>query len=173
MANNNSKYVYKVKPFYIIVAAFVVVMAIVATLLLNTYAKYIMTDNSDDTARTAKFIIEDNGSMYTQAFALEVDPTETASVDDALSVVNNSEVDVRCLITVDSTANLPLIFKWTDEDGNTSSAPANEAASFDLDTNGDSAVYDLEVTWDESDKSFIYRRQVDSLKLTVRFEQID
>lgn len=173
---NKTKYEYKINPVYLLAAVLVILMAIAAVLMLNTYAKYIRMDDAQDNARVAKFEISDTGSMYTTSYALEVDPTQDAAIDDALTVTNNSEVDVRCYITVDSTANLPLIFEWTDESGNVSSAPANDAAYFDLDSNGDSSVYDLKVTWDtttDEKKSFIYRRQVDSLSLTVKFVQID
>lgn len=173
---NKTKYEYKLNPVYLLAAVLVILMAIAAVLMLNTYAKYITTADGTDSARVAKFEISDTGSMYETSFALEVDPIQPAAVNDALTLTNNSEVDVKCCITVDSTANLPLIFEWTDEDGNKSSVPADEAAEFTLESNGDSSVYDLAVKWDTStddNKSFTYRRQVDSISLTVKFEQID
>ena len=169
------------KPLAVTVLILICAVVVSASVVFGLYAKYIVGSDGGDSARVAKFVIEDSGDMFEQSYAIEIDPTNTEStpviIEDALTLTNNSEVAVSCELTVESVAELPLIFTWVDENDDTvGSAAANSKVSTDMPPNHNTEkTYDLYISWDdtEENKLFTYRRQVDSLTLNVQCVQID
>lgn len=159
--------------FYMLSGLFVLV-AITTYLLSGIYAKYVTTANGADSARVAKFDVGTNGGMLETSYAVELDPITDQTITDALTLANSSEVAVECSLSVDSVANLPLVFNWK-VDGETYSAKVDEAAVIVFEPSTTEKDFDLEISWDESEesKSFIYRRQVDKLILNIDCVQID
>ena len=166
------------RPFVITVLVLVFLVAISSVIVVGTYAKYVASDSVSDSARTAVFNVNGSGDMFTTSYALEVDPVQEDTIDNALTVKNKSEVAVRCTLTLNSTAGLPLRFTWTDSEGNElGTVAAGDEISFDMPPNEDEDnTYSLTVSWDgteDENKLFTYRRQVDSITLSAVCAQID
>lgn len=144
------------------------------SVLSGIYAKFSSSSSEiTDSARVAKFDVSDSGGMMTYEYSLTLDPEESLEIADSLNLSNSSEVDIECTFEMDSTANLPLVFTWFDGSTELGSAKAGEPVSFVVHTNTADQLLDLKIDWDETDKSFIYRRQVDKLVLKVDCVQID
>lgn len=159
--------------FYSVALAFCA-LSLSFSVLSGIYAKYISSSNeATDSARVAKFDVSDSGGMITHEYSLTLDPLETVSLDDSLNLSNSSEVDIKCSFEMQSTANLPLVFTWSKDGVDLGSAKAGEPVSFIVDTNTENQLLDLRIDWDETDKSFIYRRQVDKLVLKIDCVQVD
>ena len=159
-----------------IILILILLVTLSVILLDGVLAKYIRGDRSQDSARVAVFRVTDSGELLETQYALSLDPISETTVNNAVEFVNDSEVSVRCILTMNSSANLPLIFEW--DDGTTQKqGKSGDEVSFDYNVNHDSPVsYDLTVRWDDTDeqnKSFMYNKQVDKITLTMRCEQID
>ena len=160
--------------FYITSALFIMVM-ISMFLLSGIYAKYLISSDSEETARVAKFDVGTDGGVFTSSYAVEVDPVTPDNVADALTLENSTEVAVACELKLTSLGDLPLIFTWTDGT-NTYTAKTGEAATVIFPPLSSATDFDLMVSWDTSDEansSFIYRGQVDKLTLDVVCKQLD
>ncbi len=167
----------KADPLFIILVVLISLILFSSTLVGGFYARYVSRAEQGDQARVAKFDITETGQEFQQAFAISLDPSENAVVkEDAVILTNNSEVDVRCTFSTDSTENLPLAYSWACEELDATVDAVNKTVSFVIDSNATAKVFDLTVAWDLSQaehSEFIYNRQVDGVVLKIRCEQID
>lgn len=160
--------------FYIVSILFVLVL-VSLFLLSGIYAKYTISASIEESARVAKFDVGSDGGMFETSYAVEIDPISTETINDALALVNSSEVAVECNLTVTSFSDLPLLLTWKDGD-KTYSAKVGEQVKLAYEPCSAEQTFDLIVGWDnsnESNNSFLYRRQVDKLVLNVECKQID
>ncbi|MBQ8606180.1 MAG: hypothetical protein IJ408_05530 [Clostridia bacterium] len=160
--------------FYILLT--LIALTLISTFLLSgIYAKYVTTHSASDSARVAKFDVGEDGGMFTASYAVELDPETDETIADALTLFNSSEVAVECVLSMESYANLPLTYTWT-ENGTEHTANADDTLTLNFPPLAGQTDFDLTVGWDtasEENLSFIYRRQVDKIILNIECNQID
>jgi hypothetical protein len=130
------------------------------SLIPNLSARFTSATVSENTARVAKFAIDENFTSESQSVQVTALPGGQDTVQ--VEISNPSEVAVQCTLTVDRvTKNLPL------------TVHSNDAMTATLAPNGSTTIT-LNWAWDESagtdDK---YSGMVDYVKLTLTSEQID
>lgn len=133
------------------------------------YARYVSQATGSDSARVARFDVQETGTLYTETFAVAMDPTYDDVLNPAsIIITNSSEVSVRCSFSVTTTGNLPLDIYW--HDGTNTVETVDFAPN---DTTG--TTFDLYVAWgdEEGDNSYLYHREIDSITVTITCVQID
>lgn len=129
------------------------------------YAKYSSVTSGSDSARVARFDVSDTGEVLQKELLLNTTP---GTIYQTIHVVNNSEVAVNYIVTIENTTrNIPYAFsvnKSTPTEGKCS-------VSCFLEPNSESDV-PIEVIW-QQEGALKYMGMVDYVKLTVRAEQAD
>lgn len=153
--------------FSLAMIALVLVMA-TSYMTSGLYARYVSSASGSDSARVARFDIQETGTLYTETFAVELDPSTGALNPAALEIKNSSEVAVRCVFTYETTGNLPLDIYW--KNGTT------KVEEFVFGPNTTTAQrFDLCVEWSDEamDDTYLYHREIDSITVTITCVQID
>lgn len=155
------------KPNWIFRTGAILLLLVLATtcLLSGLLARYRSGAGGSDSARVARFEIETAGDLYTEQFILEMLPGDALECS-TMQIVNKSETAVRCTPKVETTGNLPLTFTWCDENG-------AEVSATDLAYNGGTATLTLEVSWPDTDDSYLYHREIEHVTVVVSCDQID
>lgn len=162
----------------ICVAAVLLFLTLLSTHLCSgLYARYTTTASGSDSARVARFEIEDGtvGTWKEDVVISELRPSESAVESmTCADIVNKSEVAVAVTLNVENVYdNLPLKFVLLQND-KVVAGPADEMA--DLTYNvapNDKTPVKLGVYWPQNETNLEFRGRVDLLRLTVRVEQID
>lgn len=124
------------------------------------YARYTTSASGSDSARVARFNIEQTGEL-TQLIELDVYPGFAESY--TLALKNNSEVAVSYTVTAEQlTMNLPLEVSLS---GSTSGTMAADAAG--------EVTCTLKIEWPSEDNDEARSQDIDAIRVTVRAEQID
>jgi len=158
----------KVNIFFSIAMVLLVLVMASSYMTTGLYARYVSSASGSDSARVARFDIQDTGTLYTETFAVELDPSTAALNPAALEIKNSSEVAVRCVFTYETTGNLPLDIYWMN--GST------RVEEFVFGPNTAAAQrFDLCVVWSDAamDDTYLYHREIDSITVTITCVQID
>lgn len=164
------------KPNLAMCAAFVLLCLTLISMHFTSglYAKYVAKGSGMDSARVAKFDVDDsmlvNGTsvVLSEVFTAAIRPDTDSSV--SFVIDNNSEVTVQCLITITNKyKNLPLLFSLGTD------LPAGETLEdtvvLESNTTG---TYQLNVGWNcSAEEAVDYIKKVDLVVITVRIEQVD
>lgn len=162
----------------ICVAAVLLFLTLLSTHLCSgLYARYTTTASGSDSARVARFEIEDGtvGTWKEDVVISELRPSE--SVVESMTcanIVNKSEVAVAVTLNVENVYdNLPLEFVLLRND-TVVAGPAVERVdlTYNVAPNDEEPVK-LGVYWPPEENDPEYSGRVDLLRLTVRVEQID
>lgn len=151
-------------------AAAILLCLVAASLYLVTglYARYTTSTTGSDGARVAKFEVATGGDiLMSNPFQVTMKPGETQRR--TVTVQNNSEVAVTCILTAENTTgNLPLELSWHKK------GESLETNTFDMAAT-ESAVhtYELSIHWPEDQKDVSFNREVDHLVVTILCQQID
>ena len=163
----------------ICVAAVLLFLTLLSTHLCSgLYARYTTTASGSDSARVARFEIED--SLAEMATDLKFNLTPGTTEKGALHISNKSEVAVQFTLTVENmTRNLPLKFTMKDPGG---AEIAEEGTStsdyyvFIVSVPAAGAVeeeYTLYIKWDSQTATLDQCGRVDLIHAALRAEQID
>lgn len=162
----------------ICVAAVLLFLTLLSTHLCSgLYARYTTTASGSDSARVARFEIEDGtvGTWKEDVVISELRPSESV-VESMIcaDIINKSEVAVAVTLNVENVYdNLPLEFVLL-QNGTVVAGPENERV--DLTYNvapNDTTPVQLGVYWPQDETNLEFCGRVDLLRLTVRVEQID
>ena len=162
----------------ICVAAVLLFLTLLSTHLCSgLYARYTTTASGSDSARVAKFEIEDGtvGTWKEDVVISELRPSdsEVESMTCA-NIVNKSEVAVAVTLNVENVYNnLPLKFVLL-QNGTVVAGPVGGMMdlTYNVAPNDDEPVK-LGVYWPQDENNLEFCGRVDLLRLTVRVEQID
>lgn len=156
-------------------------------LMCNIYARYSTQASGSDSARVAKFDVQETGTLREEIINASVYPgfSETYTV----GVTNNSEVTIEYVMNVKNKYNnLPLQFRMLDSarneiSTNSSDASAEYALSKSAEIEaGDSSehTYQLEISWPvgqtnegENLQNPDYAGKVDVIEITLKAVQKD
>ena len=146
-----------------VLLTYLIVVTLVATGV--SLSAYVTTADGMDAARVAKFEIningENNEEILKQNFTAQIKPGGNIG---KFEIVNNSEVAVDYVVTVDSkTNNLPIEVAL-DKNSGTLEAGGSTANS----ANGNVSIY-----WPETENSIEYAGKVELIEITVTATQID
>lgn len=138
------------------------------------YAKYVSKGTGMDSARVAKFDVNDSmlvhgeSVLLSKGFGTSIRPGTDSGV--SFVIDNNSEVTVQCFITVTNKyKNLPLLFSL----GTDSPVEETLEDSVILESNT-TGTYQLNIGWNCSTEEAVeYIKKVDLVVITVRIEQVD
>ncbi|MBQ8441053.1 MAG: hypothetical protein IJX19_10350 [Clostridia bacterium] len=121
------------------------------------YARYSTLDQDSDGARVAAFAFTENLSQQTQDLSISLSPGEL--VEQAITVRNEGEVTLRCVVSVKNlTGNLPILDQTL--------------ASQNIEC-GDELTFDWDIEWPRDDNSVEYMGKTDVLRIVVTVEQVD
>ncbi len=155
--------------FLRIAIAILVLLALSVCFLPNgLYARYITSDSTSDGSRVAKFqvssILEDENSNEILKFEAPCSPNN--SEEFKIVVENDSEVVVKCTLTVSTSENLPYLIKIDSNEV--------EELSEDIEIEG-YHTYTVSLKWlsDDSNEDFFYQNRLEQVTITVACEQID
>ena len=136
------------------------------------YARYVAKASGEDSARVAKFKIDDvliyEGSEHklSESFSLGIRPGDETKY--IVKIDNQSEVSVKCYLTIKNLyRNIPFEMNINGID----SVNGEVSTEFDLQY-GEDAEYELKLHWDVED-ALNYMKKVDLIEVTLRVEQID
>ena len=156
-------------------------------LMCNIYARYSTQASGSDSARVARFDVQETGTLSSQIINAEVYPgfKETYTV----GVKNNSEVAIEYVMNIKNKYNnLPLQFRMLDSKGNEITTDSSDVSSgYTLSKSqeivaGDSAehTYQLEISWPTGTTSEggnlqdpNYAGKVDVIEITLKAVQKD
>lgn len=162
----------------ICVAAVLLFLTLLSTHLCSgLYARYTTTASGSDSARVARFEIEDGtvGTWKEDVVISELRPSESAVESmTCADIVNKSEVAVAVTLNVENVYdNLPLKFVLLRND-TVVAGPADEMGdlTYNVAPNDETPV-ELGVYWPLDENNLEFRGRVDLLRLTIRVEQID
>ena len=139
------------------------------------YARYVATDSAADAARVAKFNVghelKNGDGTLVADLTMQIVP---GVYEYSLDIINNSEVDVNCTISVENTTdNLPLVFAVYKKDGTEPvSATDMFAVSADVEANSGKNTYIVAVTFPQ-ENSEDYINKLDVVQLSIFTEQKD
>lgn len=121
------------------------------------YARYSTLDQDSDGARVAAFAFTEDLSPQTQDLSISLSPGEL--VDQAITVKNEGEVTLRCVVSVKNlTGNLPI---------------SNQTLTSATIARGDTLTFDWDIEWPGDDNSVEYMGKTDVLRIVVTVEQVD
>ncbi len=167
------------------VAVILLVLSVLAVCFMpgGLYARYISESSGGDEARVAKFsvssVLHDGADKETISVSLR--PGESYSCE--IRVTNESEVSVKCDISVkNETENLPLVLA-VDKQGATGGGATLSDEYSPVVGDGDETaivaetyVYILTISWpveDDLDAAGEYQGMVDNISVLVHCEQIN
>lgn len=129
------------------------------------YARYVSRGSAGDEARVATFHVTASGT-YTHSVTAPEGLAPSQSRTAKITVVNDSETDIRYSIAVENTTGniVPLTFALAGAEVS--------AQSWEMDA-GETATYDLVVSWPYTDNALDYMGMVDLIAITLTAEQID
>ncbi len=138
----------------------------------TTFSKYVTNKSNNDHATVAVFDVAINDKTTAILNDIEVSPNKDYTY--AFTVTStNTQVAVKHLIKVDSTGNLPLIFK-VKQGSTTITLPNGEFVNAgNYNTGANTTEYTLTISWDANHVSEELADEIDLIKLTIAIEQID
>ena len=161
---------------------FLLVM-VTTSIVTGMLARYATGDDSGDVARVAKFSVTGSGFSSALDISAVMEPGQTLDYTggSALAVTNNSEVSVRCTITLrNTTRNLPLALKvGSSETDQTTGFNSNTGYSYTMDLAANQSTpgtFAFKIVWPTTpaeNRSPVYSGQLDNIRITVTAEQID
>ena len=156
-------------------------------LMCNIYARYSTQASGSDSARVARFDVQETGTLSTQVIKAEFYPGFSQTYN--VSVKNNSEVAIEYVMNVKNKyKNLPLKFQMLDKDGNEISSNSTETSSeYDLSESAEISakdseehIYKLKISWPAEATSEgedlwnpDYAGKVDVIEITLKAVQKD
>lgn len=149
-------------------AAVLLALVLFSTALVSgRYARYTSSASGSDSAKVAKFLIEEEGGIFgSEVFTCDLAPGETEKA--SITVKNKSEVAVNYTLSAATTYQLlPLQYTVT-YDGQTNPAPFTCALA-----PGQTAALTLNIIWPEDAVDAAYSGKVDTVELTLQAVQID
>lgn len=159
---------------YRVAAALLVLVLMTSHLSSRMMARYKVSSSGGDGARVARFDVERAGNLFLNGIDVDLDPSSDAKLCADITVANHSEATIRCVPTVDTTGNLPVIYYWSTD--STGADASKVVTQVELAPN-DSATVQLYLFVEWSDEagasSHTYRREIDSVKVTLTCEQVD
>lgn len=157
----------KRKPHVIVLRLAAVLMILVmlsTSMVAGRYARYATTGSASDSARVAKFLITQTGSLMEQSVPVQMVPGQTVDLD--VVVTNGSEVAVEYSIAAENKyTNLPLVITLLDDE-------ENEVTAVVL-APGEEKTLECKIYWDENKTLDEYIGMVDLIHLTIQTTQID
>jgi hypothetical protein len=154
------------KTLNLIFIALIVVVMITSVLSGNLLAKYATSAEPEvQTARVAKFSIKGEGITEYNIEKDNMYPGMT--LEQPISVSNDSEVAVEYVITAYKTTNLPLVFKI---DGEIMDPPIIKGT---IPVGGDDYQKVLTIEWPIEENDISYSMMVDAIKLSLSVVQVD
>lgn len=166
--------------FFLCSAVLTVNMLLCTWLLTDLYAGYRTQASCENSAGTAKFDVEETGTLTRELSDISMVPGSRAEYE--LKVTNKSEIAVRYSISVlNSDRNLPLEFKLYSNsaaEGQESSMPGETLLSEILPANDSQLhTYMLEITWptgeNRSGQDEDYTGKTDAFVVTLKAEQAE
>ncbi|MBQ8432674.1 MAG: hypothetical protein IJX28_07295 [Clostridia bacterium] len=152
----------KKSPVFFYIAIFLLICLVLAnsSLTKNLYARFRTGDSVQDSARVAKFDIREDFSGLSMHLNVSVRPGKPYTY--TFHVENHSEVEVEYEVSVMRiTANLPLVFEVTSEDGTPQIGI------------GQTETITLTVKWEEANTSPEFAGMVDLIRLDLTVAQTD
>lgn len=156
-------------------------------LMCNIYARYSTQASGSDSARVARFDVQETGTLSEQIINANVYPGFSERY--TVGVTNNSEVTIEYVMNVKNKYNnLPLQFRMLDSAGKEITTNSSEASSeyalskSDEIVAGDSTehTYQLEISWPvsqtnegEDSQDPDYAGKVDVIEITLKAIQKD
>lgn len=125
------------------------------------FARYSITRSGSDSARVARFAVDDTGT-FTQDLYLEYNP----GLSNTYTVVieNHSEVSVKCSATVERLSNnIPVEVTVSGDVTDVTFAPNDPTGK----------TISLTLNWPTEKNDAAYSYEVDAFRVTVLAEQID
>ena len=148
----------KARTVYRLVVFLFIAVVLSTYALSGPLARYVSNNGADDSARVAKYSVTTTGTL-TDAFYIDgIKPGD--SFEKTFKVENNSEVSIRYTVTIETTGNIPLKFDPYVIEG-------------DLAPGESSGVKTVNISWNESDKSYLYSDAFDIVTVTIVCQQID
>ena len=136
------------------------------------YARYCSTASGEDSARVARFNIEQTGKL-TEHIEVDVYPGYSSQEYD-IELKNGSEVAVAYTVSVERlTSNLPLTVTLTGGNAAGDGAGLVQASGTMAANSGDAAHYTLKIAWATTNNDDILSYEIDAIRVTVAAEQID
>lgn len=143
-------------------------------MLSHLYARYTTQMTGQDSARVAAFHVKDGNDLQ-ETYVLDPSITDGDAQKITVTVENNSEVAVRYTFSFEADGNLPLEI--------TAGAPEGITLQKEMAQNVWTVEKEAAVKWDETytftlsmekeEENYRYSGGVESIRLTVKAEQID
>lgn len=134
------------------------------------YARYTTTASGGDSARVAKFDFSIDNEFVTQMQTLTLDLAPGKFQEVAVSVKNEGEVALRCVVSVvNLTGNLPVQIEGASgnlQDG----IPVTVSQSIGI---GSSTTFNWKIIWPADEKDVEDMGKMDVMRITVAVEQVD
>ena len=156
-------------------------------LMCNIYARYSTQTSGSDSARVARFDVQETGTLSEQIINANVYPGFSGKY--TVSVKNNSEVTIAYVMNIKNKYNnLPLQFRMLDKDGKEITTDSSDDPSEYVLSKSDEIVakdssehtYQLEISWptDQANESENlqdpdYAGKVDVIEITLKAVQKD
>lgn len=142
-----------------------------------TFSGYVSRTSGGDTARVAKFQVTEEISVTETTAFFGMYPGGEDSWP--FEIQNESEVALRCSITLSSTDNLPLRFYVVTDEGEIPLSENTEAEFISLSPLESAENLSLKAVWEKGDTEWDasaaekYMHEADAVTVTIRTEQID
>lgn len=163
---------FRIEWIYRAAAALLVLVLLTSHLSGRMMARYRVTGSGGDGARVAKFeVVRTSEDLLVKGIRVWMDPTTGTRKCADLSIVNHSEVAIRCVPQLKTTENLPLTYFWATDENGTEKVTQVEIAPND---STEVKLY-LFAVWpsEAAAKSHTYHREIDQVDVTIACEQID
>lgn len=136
----------------------------------GVYARYTTTASGSDSARVAKFEIEETGTVLSSGIEAALVPGE--KVERTISVENKSEVIVKYSVSLtNETGNLPLAISLTKMGG-----VPGDGVDYDVLGIGELAEYTVSLYWPDDKPEYCfpeYVGMIDQVRIKLTAEQMD
>ena len=144
-------------------AAVLLILVLLSTsMVAGRFARYTTTASGTDSARVAKFLVTESGSL-TGDVAVSLSPGETAGLE--VQVTNDSDVAVSYSVAAENKYNnLPLSFTLAEDKAAVAAATLAP---------GQTKTLTWQVSWDAEQTDDKYLGMVDLVHLTIHVTQID
>ena len=161
MTNNRKPHVIVLR----LAAVLLILVMLSTSMVAGRYARYTSTAIASDSARVAKFEVNEESALLTQNVPVSIIPGSTATTE--IKVENASEVSVRYTINIDNPyRNLPLKFQIKVGDV-LHDLPFAATIGY-----GQEVTYVLVTTWTGS-ADISYSGKVDLIEISLSATQID
>lgn len=134
------------------------------------YASYSTNSDTQDSARIAVFSVKPDESYTTAAIEFsEMAPGET--IDYYFTVSSDSDVSLKCFVSLSTTENLPLSFTINDNIALDSNGESVEAVTLSPHQSG--VTLKLTASWPSGENNIAYLSEIDAVRLTFTSVQVD